>query len=65
MHRSREHKMIAGVCGGLAESWGWRPSMVRLLFVVSCVLPGPQFLIYLLMWLFIPKAPHRASAGRW
>ncbi|MEV6985296.1 PspC domain-containing protein [Sphaerisporangium sp. NPDC051017] len=63
MHRSREHRIIAGVCGGLAESWGWRPSMVRLLFVLSCILPGPQFLIYLLLWVLIPKAPPRA--GRW
>ncbi|MEU9887025.1 PspC domain-containing protein [Sphaerisporangium sp. NPDC051011] len=63
MHRSREHRIIAGVCGGLAESWGWRPTMVRLLFVLSCILPGPQFLIYLLLWVLIPKAPPRA--GRW
>ncbi|GII64175.1 PspC family transcriptional regulator [Sphaerisporangium siamense] len=65
MYRSREHKMIAGVCGGLAEKWGWRPTMVRLLFLLSCVLPGPQFIIYLLMWVFIPKAPSRASMGGW
>jgi phage shock protein C len=57
MYRSREHKMIAGVCGGLAEKWGWRPTSVRLLFVLSCILPGPQFVIYLIMWLFVPKAP--------
>jgi phage shock protein C len=63
MYRSREHKMIAGVCGGIAEKWGWRPSMVRLLFLLSCILPGPQFIIYLIMWVFIPKAP--ARAGQW
>ncbi|GII80135.1 PspC family transcriptional regulator [Sphaerisporangium rufum] len=63
MYRSREHKMIAGVCGGLAESWGWTPTMVRLLFVLSCVLPGPQFVIYLIMWLVIPKAPAGAGYG--
>ncbi|MEU8270628.1 PspC domain-containing protein [Sphaerisporangium sp. NPDC049002] len=63
MYRSREHKMIAGVCGGIAEKWGWAPTMVRLLFVLSCVLPGPQFIIYLIMWAFIPKAP--ARAGQW
>lgn len=60
MHRSRENKVIAGVCGGIAERFGLRPSLVRLLFVLSCILPGPQVLIYLIMWVFIPKAPARA-----
>lgn len=57
MYRSREHRIIAGVCGGLAEKWGWRPNAVRLLFLLSCLLPGPQFVIYLLLWLLMPKAP--------
>jgi phage shock protein C len=65
MYRSREHKVIAGVCGGIAEQWGWTPTMVRLLFVLSCILPGPQFIIYLIMWAFIPKAPASASHGQW
>jgi phage shock protein PspC (stress-responsive transcriptional regulator) len=29
---------------------------VRLLFVLSCVLPGPQFLIYIALWIIMPKA---------
>ncbi|MBO3746882.1 PspC domain-containing protein [Streptosporangiaceae bacterium NEAU-GS5] len=57
MHRSREHKIIAGVCGGIAERFGLAPTLVRLLFLLSCILPGPQFIIYLIMWIFIPKAP--------
>ena len=65
MYRSRQHKVIAGVCGGIAEQWGWAPSMVRLLFVLSCILPGPQFIIYLIMWAFIPKAPLGAAQNRW
>lgn len=46
--------MIAGVCGGLAEWLGWRPRTVRLLFVLSCLLPGPQVLIYLALWIIMP-----------
>ena len=65
MYRSRDHKMIAGICGGIAERWNWRPTLVRLLFLVSCILPGPQFIIYLLMWIFIPKAPSRSSHQPW
>lgn len=53
--RSTDNRVIAGVCAGLAEYLGWQPNTVRLLFVVSCLLPGPQFLIYLLLWMVIPK----------
>jgi phage shock protein PspC (stress-responsive transcriptional regulator) len=48
-------RMIAGVCSGLARRFGWSPNVVRLLFVVSCLLPGPQFLIYILLWIIIPS----------
>ena len=65
MYRSREHKIIAGVCGGLAENWNMPPTMVRLLFILSCILPGPQFVIYLIMWALVPKAPAGASYGRY
>jgi phage shock protein C len=34
---------------------GWRPNTVRLLFVLSCLLPGPQFLIYLALWFIMPE----------
>ncbi|WP_179956979.1 PspC domain-containing protein [Amycolatopsis anabasis] len=53
--RSRRNRVIGGVCGGLAERFGWKPRTVRILFVLSCLLPGPQFLLYLLLWIFIPK----------
>ncbi|GHF39528.1 phage shock protein C [Amycolatopsis bartoniae] len=55
--RSRTDRVIAGVCAGLAERIGWRPTTMRLLFVVSCLLPGPQFLVYLVLWVIMPKAP--------
>jgi phage shock protein PspC (stress-responsive transcriptional regulator) len=53
--RSRHNKVIAGVCAGLAERVGWKPKTMRLLFVVSCLLPGPQFLLYILLWIVIPQ----------
>jgi len=49
------NRMIAGVCAGLARRFGLSPFMVRLIFVVSCVLPGPQFLIYLALWVVMPS----------
>ncbi|NKQ53561.1 PspC domain-containing protein [Amycolatopsis sp. K13G38] len=53
--RSRDDRVIAGVCAGLAEYVGWQPNTMRLLFVVSCLLPGPQFLIYLVLWIVMPE----------
>ena len=53
--RPRDNRWIAGVCSGLARRFGWSPNMVRLLFVISCILPGPQFLIYLVLWILMPN----------
>ena len=53
--RPQDQKVIAGVCAGLAQRFGWRPRRVRLLFVLSCLLPGPQFLIYIALWIMIPQ----------
>ncbi|WP_253774407.1 PspC domain-containing protein [Goodfellowiella coeruleoviolacea] len=51
--KSRENRVIAGVCAGLAHHFGWKPRTVRLLFVLSCLLPGPQFVIYLALWIIM------------
>ncbi|NUR06782.1 MAG: PspC domain-containing protein [Nocardioidaceae bacterium] len=48
-------RVIAGVCAGLGRRFGISPNVVRLLFVVSCLLPGPQFLVYIVLWVMIPS----------
>ncbi|WP_034271990.1 PspC domain-containing protein [Haloechinothrix halophila] len=53
--RPREGKMIAGVCAGIADRFGWNANTVRLVFVISCLLPGPQFLLYIALWVLMPK----------
>jgi phage shock protein PspC (stress-responsive transcriptional regulator) len=53
--RPRSNRVIAGVCAGLARRWGWQPKSVRLLFVLSCLLPGPQTVIYVALWIMIPQ----------
>lgn len=53
--RPREGRVIAGVCAGIADRFGWSRTGVRVLFVVSCILPGPQFLIYVALWIFTPE----------
>ena len=54
--RPARGRMIAGVCAGLARRFGMKPWQVRALFVISCLLPGPQILLYLGLWLVMPKA---------
>ena len=53
--RPRNGRMIAGVCAGLAQRFGWSVAMVRLLFVLSIVLPGSQVIVYAVLWLLMPN----------
>ena len=53
--RPRNGRVIAGVCAALARRFGMKPGLVRLIFVLSCLLPGPQILIYIVLWLIMPK----------
>jgi len=57
--RSRENRMIGGVCGGFAEWLGWDPTVVRILFVVVSVISAafPGILVYLAMWVLMPYRP--------
>ncbi|WP_150306744.1 PspC domain-containing protein [Planctomonas psychrotolerans] len=54
LSRPRSGRIIAGVCAGIARRVGWSPFVVRLLFVLSCILPGPQVLLYIALWIFVP-----------
>jgi phage shock protein PspC (stress-responsive transcriptional regulator) len=53
--RPRRGRWIAGVCAALARRFDVSPLLVRLLFVVSTIIPGPQFLIYIVLWVLIPS----------
>lgn len=57
LYRSQKERMIAGVCGGLAEYFNVDPSWVRLLFILFFFLGGSAFLVYLIMWLIVPLSP--------
>ncbi len=48
-------RVIAGVCAGIARRFDMSPNKVRLMFVLSCILPGPQFLIYIALWITLPS----------
>ena len=53
--RPQNDRMIAGVCAGLAQRFGWNVGAVRLIFLLSCLLPGPQFVIYIVLWILMPR----------
>ena len=52
--RRSDEKVIAGVCAALARRFGLSPVLVRVIFVLSIILPGPQILLYLILWVVIP-----------
>jgi phage shock protein PspC (stress-responsive transcriptional regulator) len=54
LSRPRDNRWIAGVCSGLGYRFGLPPNLVRVLFVLSCLLPGPQVLVYILLWIIMP-----------
>lgn len=52
--RSSKDRIIAGVCGGIANYFGIDPTIVRIITVVLFLLPGVSWLIYILAWIIIP-----------
>ncbi|MEJ1229438.1 MAG: PspC domain-containing protein [Galbitalea sp.] len=70
LRRPTNGRVIAGVCAGIADRFGIGRTTVRVLAVLSCLLPGPQFVIYLILWATIPAetasatpTPARSSRG--
>ena len=57
LYRSRENRMLGGVCGGLGEYFDIDPTLVRVLFVFGAFLgiPGALLLIYLVMLILVPQ----------
>lgn len=57
LHRSLRHRMLAGVCGGIAEWLGWSANGVRILFVLVSLLSAafPGILVYLMLWILMPE----------
>ena len=53
--RSRNHRLIAGVCGGIAARLGISPALARIIWVILGLLPGPLFVLYLILWAILPQ----------
>jgi phage shock protein C len=54
-----KNKMIAGVCAGIAEYFGWETTLFRVVFVVVSILSVafPGILVYVVLWMVMPKPP--------
>ena len=56
LYRSRNQRMVAGVCGGLADYFNIDATVVRVLFLILSVFGGTGLVIYLVMWIIVPDA---------
>jgi phage shock protein C len=57
LYRSRTNRQLAGVCGGLAQYFNIDATLIRVLFVVLAVLGGSGLVIYLVLWIIVPREP--------
>ena len=59
LQRSKTKRMIAGVCGGIAETYSWDPTLVRVIYVLASILSAafPGILVYIILWVLVPEEP--------
>lgn len=64
LYRSTDQRMIAGVCGGIAEYFNIDVTIIRIIAVIL-LLPGaaPGFLPYVILWIIVPKKPKATQAN--
>ena len=55
--RSRHHRLLGGVCGGIADWLGWDPTLVRVLYIVGSILSVafPGTIVYIILWVVMPS----------
>lgn len=58
LHLSNRHRILGGVCGGIADWLGWSPTLVRVLYVAASCLSAafPGIIVYIVLWLIAPRA---------
>ena len=67
LYRSENDKVIAGVCGGLAQYFKIDPALVRLVFAAFALIGGASILLYVVLWVAVPVgdgAPGITAGGR-
>ncbi|HOV92337.1 MAG TPA: PspC domain-containing protein [Candidatus Kapabacteria bacterium] len=61
VQRSRNHRIVAGVCGGLGEYFDIDPVFIRLLFVIVSFFYGIGVVAYIVLWIIIPSTPMESA----
>mgnify|MGYP006273524265 CR=1 FL=1 len=56
MYRHPENNVLGGVCGGLGAFWNTEPLILRILFLIAFLGFGIGLLLYIILWIIIPKA---------
>lgn len=63
LYRSTD-RVIAGVCGGIAEYFGLDTSTIRIVTLILILFGGISLWVYILLWIIIPQAPDRLQLNR-
>jgi phage shock protein PspC (stress-responsive transcriptional regulator) len=57
LRRSKDNRILLGICGGLGDFFGINPIWFRIAFLIAAIPGGlPGLLLYLILWLVMPKA---------
>ena len=57
LYRSRTNRKLAGICGGLGQYFNLDATLLRVLFVLLAVLGGSGLILYLALWIIVPREP--------
>ena len=57
LYRSRKERIIAGICGGLADYFGLDVSKLRVALLIMILLGGLSIWVYIILWLVVPQDP--------
>jgi phage shock protein C len=57
LYRSRSERMLGGVCGGIAAYLGQDPTVIRVVALLTLLVPGPSIVAYLIAWVIVPEEP--------
>ncbi|MBP2132926.1 phage shock protein C [Methanomicrobium sp. W14] len=55
LYRSKDDRVIAGICGGLGRSLDVDPNILRILWVLFCFAYGLGIIAYIVSWVFLPE----------
>jgi phage shock protein C len=66
LYRSHTNRMVAGVCGGIAEYSNMDPAIVRVLFVLlAFITGGGALLAYPILWIIVPQPQPQPQSAPW